>query len=82
MMVTRELPTSEGCGELGNEVLHSLGSSLGALTHTHGTEQKIYYSERVQNKTRTEERYTGQSLEETRHKLPRILSLWSHTGRM
>lgn len=48
-------------------------------SHTLTDSRKIYYSERRQSKTSTGKRCMGQSLEETRRKLPRILSLWSHT---
>lgn len=39
---------------------------------------KVYYSERMQCKISKGKRHTGQSLEETRHELPRVLSQWSN----
>lgn len=78
-MMTLVPPASEGCGELGN-----WRSCVGLVTHQEHSHtltgsHKIYYSERRQSKTSTGRRCTGQSLEETRRKLPRILSLWSRT---
>ena len=37
----------------------------------------IYYCERVENKISKEKRHVGSP--ETKHKLPRVLPLWSHT---
>ena len=39
---------------------------------------RVYYSERIQSKISTGERYIGQSPGESRYKLPVFLSLWDY----
>jgi hypothetical protein len=41
---------------------------------------EIYYSKRIQSKISKGERHVKQNLEETRHKLPKVLSSWNHKG--
>lgn len=40
----------------------------------------IYYDKRIQSKISNDKGLKRQSPEETRHKLPRVSSQWSHTG--
>ena len=41
---------------------------------------EIYHSKIIKNKISKGGKCMGQNPEETRHKLPRVLSKWSHTG--
>lgn len=45
------------------------------------THRCLWLSERIQRKISKRKRHMRWSAEETRHKLPRVLSEWSHTGR-
>lgn len=44
------------------------------------TAMRYYYNERIKSKISKGKRHMGQSPEEAKFKLPRILSQWSHTG--
>ena len=52
---------------------------LGKLTEFSILMVIIHYRERTQSKINKGKRCMGRSLEETRHKLLRVFSLWSHT---
>ena len=59
----------------------------GFTGRTHRTQHTVilmatnYIIRKTQSKISKGKRLMGSSLEETRHKLPGILSCWSHTGR-
>lgn len=48
---------------------------------THSFVAMTYYGKRIQGKIQEGKSFSGQSPEETRHKLAGVLSHWSHTGR-
>lgn len=69
---------------LGDPIVHSKVWLF--MRRTHRTQHIvllsaiIYYGERIQSIIHKGKRCMGQSLEETRHELPRVFSQWSYIG--
>ena len=47
---------------------------------SHYSQTTVYYSKGIKSRINKGKRYIRQKLEDTRYKLPRVLSQWSHTG--
>ena len=61
-------------------ILPSLGMSYTLFIYLFNSQAIVYYSKGIKSRINKGKRYIRQKLEDTRYKLPRVLSQCSHTG--